>query len=53
MKNDQFVPSILDVKEYTDFNIQDDLFAAPNKTIAQLIEETYEEEDNQIPPSGG
>lgn len=55
MKNDQFVQSSLQVTQYPDFNIQDDLFSPQNKTIAQLIEEANEEktqEENSVINSG-
>lgn len=47
MKNDQFVPSILSVKQYPDYNIQDDLYSTQDKTIAQLIEELHEEKKQE------
>lgn len=48
MKNDQFVPSTLEVKQYTDLSIQDDLYSVQHKTIAQLIEDKYEEQENPV-----
>ena len=42
MKNDQFVPSILEVKDPPNIQISEDLLSAQNKTIAQLIEDKYD-----------
>lgn len=54
MKIDRITPSVLKVTSNTDLDVSKDLQDLSSKSIANLIENAYEKEEEEIPqPSGG